>query len=340
MLKPTEINRLLIIKPRGTGDVVLSTVMLKNLRKYFNHAKIDYLTDPVNHQVLDGLSGIDQVLGFNIRKEGTIKTVRLIRKNRYDLVIDLYCNPRTALITFLSGAKYRAGFNFKKRMYAYNIIADNHDGKLSSIDYYLEMLKTLSVPVISTSTEFPKHKANTELLDNFFAPFEGKLKVGLLMAGGWASKKFPAKRLALLGQLIRKKWNAEIFVGHGPLENADFEEFKSAANYPFHKIPDKTFTDVGYSASKLDIVIVNDSGPMHVATAAGGQVIGIFGPTNPRQWAPHGENSQWIRHEELDCIACDLLDCPKPDHPCMNGLDLNRIINLTETVLRKHNKLK
>ena len=314
--------------------------MLQNLQSYFSSAEIDYLTDPINHQVLDGLSSLHNVLGFNIRKEGTFKTVRLIRKQKYDLVIDLYCNPRTALITFLSGAKFRAGFNFKNRMYAYNIIADHHDGKLSSIDYYLEMLKTLQVPVLNSKTDFPKHKANTELLDNFFQPFEGKLKIGLLMAGGWASKKFPAKRLALLGKMIKSKWNAEIFVGHGPMELNDFDEFKSEADYSFHKLPDKTFTDVGYSASKLDLVIVNDSGPMHVATAAGGLVIGIFGPTNPKQWAPHGENSQWICHENLDCIACDLLDCPKQNHPCMNELDLNNIVTLAETVLKKHNKLK
>lgn len=319
--------------------MVLSTVMLRNLQKHFSNAEIDYLTDPINHQVLDGLSSLHHVLGFNIRKEGTIKSVRLIRKRKYDLVIDLYCNPRTAMITFFSGAKFRAGFNFKKRMYAYNIIADHHDGKLSSIDYYLEMLKTMQVPIISSKTEFPAHRANTELLDNFFRPFNGKLKIGLLMAGGWASKKFPAKRLALLGEMIKAKWDAEIFVGHGPLEVADFEEFTSTARYNFHKLPNNTFTDVGYSASKLDLLILNDSGPLHVATASGGNIIGIFGPTNPIQWAPDGEKAQWVRRDDLDCICCDLLDCPKPNHPCMNELELDRIVDLSESILKKNNLL-
>lgn len=338
-LDPTKINSLVLIKPRGTGDVVLSTIMLKNLRNHFPHAKIDYLTDPINHQVLDGLPEINDVLGINIRKTGTLKTILTLRKKKYDLVVDLYCNPRTALITFCSGAKFRAGFNFKNRMYAYQIIANHQERKLSSIDYYLEMLKTLGVPIVNEETQFPKFNANTKVIDEFFSPYKNKLKIGLLMAGGWASKKFPAARLALLGSMIKEKWNAEIFVGYGPLELADFATFQSCANYNFHVLPDKTFTDVGYSSSCLDLVIVNDSGPMHVATAAGGTVIGIFGPTNPEQWAPHGENSQWIRNQNLDCIGCDLLDCPIPNHPCMNNLDLNQIILVAEKMLKKNNKL-
>lgn len=337
MIEPQKINKILIIQPRGTGDVVRTTVLFHNLKHHFQNASIDYLTDPINHQVLDGLPVLNKVLGIDIRKTGTIKTLGIIRKNKYDLVIDLYGNPRTALITRLSGAAHRFGFMTKKRNYAYNHLVSAIDPDISTIDRYFILMDSLGIQVVDKKLYFPVERANTKIIDEFFRHFDSQFKIGLLLAGGWASKKFPGKRMAELGKKLKEKLNAEIFIGYGPGEKSDFEEFKSNADFQFNLLPDKGFTDVGYSSSKLDLVIVNDSGPMHVASAVGTKVLGIFGPTNPKNWAPYGEGNRWIRNEKLDCIACEKLDCPIPNHPCMNELDLDEIVLVVNEMLHSDN---
>jgi len=338
VIEPQKIKKILIIQPRGTGDVVRTTVLFHNLKHHFQHASLDYLTDPINHQVLDGLPVLNKVLGIDIRKTGTIKTLGIIRKNKYDLVIDLYGNPRTALITRLSGAIHRVGFKTKKRTYAYNHLVSANDPNISTIDRYFILMKALNIQVVDNKLYFPVERANTKIIDEFFKHFESSLKIGLLLAGGWASKKFPGKRMAELGKKIKTELNAEIFVGYGPGEKSDFEEFKLHADFEFNLLPDKGFTDVGYSSSKLDLVIVNDSGPMHVASAVGTKVLGIFGPTNPKNWAPYGEENKWVRNEKLDCIACEKLNCPIPNHPCMNELDLNEVLDIVKKMLKADNK--
>lgn len=335
-LQPSEIKRMLIIKPRGTGDVVLSTIMLENLKQHFPFSEIDYFSDPVNKQVLEGLPQLRTVFGVNTKQTGTWSAIKLIRKEKYDLVIDLYCNPRTALLTFSSGAKYRAGFQFKNRTYAYNILADHKNGTISSVEYYLEMLNRLGVPILDRSLKFPLDQHDPSRHNDFFKPFKHQLNIGLFLAGGWQAKKFPGRRLAQLGKKIHEELKANIFVGYGPSEKPDMEEFRAHAEFTYHVLPDKSFTDVGYSSTQMNLVIVNDSGPMHVAAAVGTKVLGIFGPTNPKHWAPYGEKSTWIRHEKLSCLACEELNCPIVGHPCMNEISLDEIVKKAKSMLTEN----
>ena len=74
---------------------------------------------------------------------------RRLRKEKYDLIIDLWSNPRSAQITFLSGAKYRLGYSYRGRRYAYNIKADAGRGNLHSAEHNLELLKAIDVPITS-----------------------------------------------------------------------------------------------------------------------------------------------------------------------------------------------
>ena len=119
MIDKKSVNKILIIKLRGIGDVVLSTIVLDNLREDFPEVSIDYLTDPPSKPGLEGLQHINNVLAFP--KNGLWQRLKLflqIRRSNYDLVFDFFSNPTTAQITFLSGAKYRVGFPYQGRKYA------------------------------------------------------------------------------------------------------------------------------------------------------------------------------------------------------------------------------
>ena len=121
-IEKNKVNSILIIKLRGIGDVILSTICIKNLLKEFPNAKIDYLTEKPSKEALSNINELNQILVLDRKSnKKKIRTLLDIRKNKYDLIFDFFTNPTTAIMTFLSGAKYRVGFPYRGRKYAYNI---------------------------------------------------------------------------------------------------------------------------------------------------------------------------------------------------------------------------
>ena len=98
----SKIEKILIIKPGAIGDVLMTTPLLENLRYQFPEAKIYYLTQKFCRDALTDNPFIDRVLTYDLSIDGGWFIIKNIRKQRYDLIIDLFCNPRTALITYLS----------------------------------------------------------------------------------------------------------------------------------------------------------------------------------------------------------------------------------------------
>ena len=112
----SRIKKILCIKPRGIGDVVLSTIVIDNLKRYFPSATIDYLTEPFVKPALENNPNINKVMTMG-KKEFPLKVAFKVNREKYDIILDLWSNPRSAQITFLSGVKYRVGFGYRGRKY-------------------------------------------------------------------------------------------------------------------------------------------------------------------------------------------------------------------------------
>ena len=134
-------KKALIIKPRGIGDVILSTPLIENLKKYYPHLQVDFFCELFAADTVRGNPWVSNVVTYDSKNESSIALILKIRSRNYDLIIDLYANPRTALITKLSGAKYRIGFPFRGRAYAYNILITPRSGKVHNIDFNLDVLR-------------------------------------------------------------------------------------------------------------------------------------------------------------------------------------------------------
>ena len=143
------VSTVLIIKPRAIGDVLLSTPVIENLKSLFPHIEIDFLCEHFAADVVKGNPFLRNVITFNKKQDFTVSIVRRIRNNRYDVVIDLFCNPRTAFLTFVSGAKYRIGFPFRGRSYAYTHLVPPRGGEVHNVEFNLDVLKYFDLPYSS-----------------------------------------------------------------------------------------------------------------------------------------------------------------------------------------------
>lgn len=338
MIDKNAVKKILIIKLRGIGDVVLSTIALDNLKSDFPDATIDYLTDPPSIPALEGLPHINKVLLFP--RNSTWERVKLmakIRNQNYDIVFDFFSNPSTALITFLSGAKYRVGFPYKGRKYAYNLYGPEERSKYHAAVLHLETLKKLSLTSTHTNLHFYIDDKSKMFADKFI--IESNLKnsfvVGISPSGGWASKKCDPDIFAKIGNEVVKKYNSSILIVWGGSDKNDAEEI--------HKLipgsilaPPTSIREMAAFIERCDILLANDSGPMHISTAVRTPVLSIHGPTDPKLQGPFGEKHEWINYAELDCIICNLLECPRK-HECFRELPFERILAKVDLLIQKNN---
>ena len=332
-----KIKKILCIKPRGIGDIILSTVILENLAEYYPYAQIDYLTENFARASVENNPLVKNVLTMNEGEFPLIVALR-IKKKKYDLILDLWSNPRTAQITFLSGVKYRVGFAYRGRKYAYNILATGERGIHHSAEHNLEILKPLNVPVNTKRIHFYVSEKDDEYGKNFIKKYckADRLIVGIIPAGGWPSKRCDATKWVEICSAINKNYKTGFLILWGPGDEYD-------ADYIKNHFPDRTVLAPKTSLRQLaglikncDFILANDSGPMHMAVALGIPTLGIFGPTDPAKHGPYSKKSDYVIKEDLFCIKCDYLECPY-NHECMLQLSNKEIINKFNSVLKRNN---
>ncbi|HSR17960.1 MAG TPA: glycosyltransferase family 9 protein [Ignavibacteriaceae bacterium] len=330
-IKREQINKILIIKPRGIGDVVLSTIVLDNLVIRFPSAIIDYLTEEFARPVLENNPLVNKILIMG-KSEFSLKVAWRIRKEKYDMILDLWSNPRTAQITFFSGAKYRVGFAYRGRKYAYNIKASEERGEHHSAEHNLELLKAIDVPIISKKIHCYVSELNIELgRESLNKNLNGITAVGIIPSGGWPSKRCDAIKWVEICKTIKNKYDVVFLILWGPGDEID-------AEFIYKNLPDETIlapqTDLSAMMGLIkncDMIIANDSGPMHIAAALGIPTLGIFGPTNPKAHGPYSENSAYVLKEDLFCIICNRLECPY-HHECMLQLENGKVLEAFEKI--------
>ena len=147
-IKKEAINKILCVKPRGIGDIILSTIVLENLKAAFPYSEIHYLTEDFAKRAVENNPFVSKILTFN-KKDFVLSIIRKVRKEKYNLVLDFWSNPKTAQVTFFSGAKYRVGFEKRGRKYAYNFIGKNGTMGEHASEDNLVLLKAIDISIIS-----------------------------------------------------------------------------------------------------------------------------------------------------------------------------------------------
>jgi ADP-heptose:LPS heptosyltransferase len=332
------VHKILVIKLRAVGDVLLSTVVTKNLRLAFSEAQIDYLTEPPSVEVLNGNPYINKVHVHDRAKLGGANLIGFVRKQRYDLVIDLFGNPRTALITRLSGARYRVGYRFRGRTYAYNIMAEPRGASVHNTQFNLDALEAIGVAIQDRNIYFQFTSDDARFVDEFLsrAGLDDKFIVGVNTGGGWYTKRWGLDRFAVLSDWLIETFDAGVVLTWGPGQVPEVEKVHSLMRGRAFIPPATTLKQLGALLKRCACVVSNDSGPMHIAAAVGTPVLGIYGPTSPVLQGPFGSQHVIVRKEGLDCLGCNYTKCPI-GHPCMLELSVDSVKESVLQLLRKNN---
>ncbi len=330
-----SVRKILVIKLRAVGDVVLSTIVTKNLRMAFPGAQINYLVEPPGRDIVNANPYINDTLVFNPASMTGAGLIRLVRSLRYDLVIDLFSNPRTALVTWMSGARYRVGYRFRGRAYAYNILVEPRGNLVHNTQFNLDALEALGIEILDRKLYVPYSSEDEMYVFEFLARAfgAGKLVIGINAGGGWYTKRWGLERFAALADILAERFEAGIILLWGPGQLRDVERIQSLMKHDSFIPPPTTLLQLGALLHHCTLMVTNDSGPMHIAAAVGTPVVAVFGPTNPDLQGPYGAGHVIVRTERLNCLGCNLTDCPI-GNPCMLQLSLEEVLNGVELALQ------
>ncbi|MCR4437615.1 MAG: glycosyltransferase family 9 protein [bacterium] len=317
----------MLIKLRAIGDVVLATPALAEARRAFPRGQIDFLTEPPSRQVLEGNPDVDELL-LHDRQASLATRVRFLRRlraKRYDLVIDLFGNPRSALLTLLTGAATRVGFNFRFRQAAYNVRVPARGHLVHEVEFNLDALRAIGVQVGAPRLHFPVPEPARQYAQEFVArnKLSDKLLIGLNNSGGWPAKRWLPERVARLAQLLVKRHGATVLLLWGPGEQAQAEQIAAVAGQGVLLAPPTDLHQLAALLADLRLLVTTDSAPMHIAAAVGTPVVALFGPTNPLLQGPFGPGHIVVRNESLSCLGCNRTVCE--DGACMRELAVETV---------------
>ncbi len=339
-----QIGKILIIKFGTIGDLLLMTPILPNLRAYFPDAEIDIFTLKSSRDILMDNPYVSRILTYSPGTNSSWFLINNIRKKKFDLIIDLFCNPRTALITFLSGAKYRFGYEFKGRYYAYNIKTRGRGGEVHNVDFNLDSLRKLEIPIISTRLNLGINIVHKEFAEEFIKvnSIKSKNVIGVCLTGEWETKKYKTNDYIELLKAINLIYDVNfILIWSNEIEKKECELIHNELKTNTFLIPESPIRYLAAIIKECDLLIGNDSGPLHMGVAVDTPVLGIYGPTKPMLQGPYGEKNMTVVNEGLKCLYCDLIEC-KIGNICMTKLPkenimskLNKLIELNGLTIKK-----
>lgn len=286
----TDTPRILVTRLRYLGDVILSTPLVAALREAHPRARIDFLVEEPFGPALEHNPHLDAVHLYPAKATGPemIGQVRALRRADYDAVLDLFGNPRSALLSFLSGASLRVGptRGWRSRLFTHR--RGRPDGDRSAIRHHLDKAVPLlgrrppsSRPRLWVTAE-EVHRAEARV-----GAASTPSTVVLHPGSKWADKAWPGERWS---QLLRGLARA----GHGPLRVvAPPGEQDRAAGIcreagVGEPLPPLPLRELFAWLSRVGLYVGNDGGILHAAVALGRPTLGLFGPTEPDIWFPYG----------------------------------------------------
>ncbi|MDH5541438.1 MAG: glycosyltransferase family 9 protein [Nitrospinota bacterium] len=333
-----SVKRILVLRYRSIGDIVLCYPVLENLKLTFPNATIDIVVDDVFKDLCYGWPMINEVICNRRKRKGIgkfesamedIKFNWSILRRRYNLVVDLHCGPRSALLTLFSLARYRLGNRHRLRnSICYNIFPPPGD-KPHSVENMLSMLAPLE-PHIEESKRLFLSASDTDM--EYIRSFLSKLGISdsdrLVMVHPGARVDFKRLPPEVMGEAIawmRQKYGVKVILAGS---DADLTALSDIAKAAGHKCKVATNLSIGQLSALINscvLFIGNDSGPMHMAAALNVPVIAFFGPSDPAIWGPWKVRSKIVQAPAMECMPCDQKGCKFVPEHCMTKIKTENV---------------
>ncbi|MFA5072782.1 MAG: lipopolysaccharide heptosyltransferase II [Nitrospirota bacterium] len=329
---------ILIVKLSAIGDVVQTLPALEAIKIIYPSSRITWIVEEAAAGILEGHQSIDTILisrrktwlrmlknpfTFSQGIAHITRFFRILRSTRYDIAIDFQGLFKSGILIGFARAERKIGFNgtregsalfLNERLPAYDI--EKH-----ALQRYLDIARYLGSPKPSFLCTLPIQREQAVIRRRIATinPDNRPLVILNPMAR-WKTKLWPAEHFAQLAdRLVLEKRALVIFTGSNE-DKQEINHIRSLMTQDSHDwAGETTLKELAALASCSDLFITTDTGPMHLAAAAGATVVALFGPTAPWRTGPYGERHIVIRMG-IKCSpcfqrSCDAMQCMKAITP-------------------------
>ena len=352
--------RILLIRLREIGDVVFTTPAIRSLRQHFPDAHITYIVEPAAAPIVARSPHLNEVIVSPGRRglAGVLDDLALagrLRAVRFDLVIDFHSGPRSSLITWLSRAPRRIGYDVPGRgwMYTTRVARPRAIRPRHAVENQWDLLSALGIaapdPSHSPTEMSVDTRAAEAVADRLAAAgvHQDEELIVLHVSAGNPFRRWPLESFAsLIALLIRRHPRRRVVVVSGPSENDAaarvIEQARAhldAANAE-HVLACGEFTldELRALMDRAALYIGGDSGPMHIASTSTVPIVGLYGPTLPvrsEPWRAPQWPSEAAEVDGLPCRPCDQRTCIPGDFRCLTWLTPEQVSNVAESAMAR-----
>ena len=344
-------RKILLVNMAGLGDIIMMTPALRSIRAAYPDAVVELLTIDRSADLAAGLPGVDKIHSVPIRYRFAspaalfkfFRTLLALREEKFDALVNFSLVSswpgllKARLINFLVKPGFYSGRSLKGLGATGKFTSFEEEiEEMSEVGLTAGLLAPLGVeprdPEIKYEPGFDeKRKVASDLAAGGLS---GQPVIGLNPGAFRPSRRWPLEKWKALVRLILADYpRALIIVTGSPSEKAMAEELK---------VSDRVFVSAGlYSVREnaalyalTDVFITNDTGPMHIAAAAGAKTVCIFGPGDHRRFAPSVPDSRKrvVRKDTPGCeVPCYKFDCPNP--VCLTGITAGEVFAAAKELL-------
>lgn len=317
-LRHIQARRICVIKPSAFGDVAQSLPILPVLRERFPRARISWVIRNELRGLVDGHPCLDEVIPWQRRGIGNWwRLLRELRRRQFDLVFDLQGLLRTAAMSLATRAPLRVGLETAREgaHWACHVTLSDTGPQVPAHLRYWRVAEALGLgecrreTIVDTSTE-DRSWANGQVTQ-YAAPV-----LAVHPGARWNTKRWPVVNFAVIAARAMRRYGFATFI----LGSADEAEITGRLEYELRRFGlssrvrnlagRTTIKQLAALLQRTDVLLTNDSGPMHLAAGLGTRIVGVFTCTSPARSGPPGDRHELIT-TALPCGNCYKKRCPK-----------------------------
>lgn len=323
-------DRILIIQTAFIGDVILATPLVEKLKRFYPRSKIDFLVRKGNEGLLRDHPKLNKVLIWDKKEakyNSLTKLSKRIRKEKYDLLVNLQRFTSSGLLTTSSKAKVKIGFSKNPFSFAFTrkfphvIDQDKHE-----VDRNLSLIQDLTDESFQRPVLYPS-EADYEKVSNY----RNEPYVCAAPSSVWFTKQFPVEKWVELFDQMKPERKIFLLGAPGDVEMCMRIQKESLNENIIILAGELNFLQSAALMQGAKMNYVNDSAPMHMASAVNAPVTAIFCSTVPEfGFGPLSDESRIVQTEEkLECRPCGLHGkkaCPKGHFKCALTIDTKALV--------------
>jgi lipopolysaccharide heptosyltransferase I len=303
-----RISRILISRLSAIGDCVLTTPLLCAVRDRFPHAHIAWVTERGPATLLEGHEALDELIVVPKRWMKSLSEIRQLRSklraNRFDLTIDPQGLTKSSLIAWLSGARWRIGFNKPRgrelsRWFNSELVTPTRD---HLVDAQLELLAPVGVQQPAVRFNLPVDPEAESKADKMIhAAHLGCDFVAINCGAGWDSKLWSTYRYGRVARSLGERHQLpSLVLWSGERERVAAEEVVACSGGRAVLAPPTTLPELASILRRARMFVGSDTGPLHIATAVGTPCVGLHGTTLPERSGAYGPQHIHIQKQFHD----------------------------------------